>query len=89
MADCRHPELVSGSISPIPRHSPEWMLKQVQHDTAATKQTLSYSLALCEGAAMIFSHSTALAPFLRSARARERAHARDTANFANFRGLAA
>lgn len=28
----RHPELVSGSISPPTRQSPEWMLKQVQHD---------------------------------------------------------
>jgi len=28
----RHPELVSGSISPSPRTSPQWMLKQVQHD---------------------------------------------------------
>jgi hypothetical protein len=28
----RHPELVSGSISPLAARSPEWMLKQVQHD---------------------------------------------------------
>jgi len=28
----RHPELVSGSISPPAPRSPEWMLKQVQHD---------------------------------------------------------
>jgi tRNA pseudouridine55 synthase len=28
----RHPELVSGSISPSEQGSPEWMLKQVQHD---------------------------------------------------------
>jgi tRNA pseudouridine55 synthase len=28
----RHPELVSGSISPHGERSPEWMLKQVQHD---------------------------------------------------------
>ena len=28
----RHPELVSGSISPPAEKSPEWMLKQVQHD---------------------------------------------------------
>jgi tRNA pseudouridine55 synthase len=28
----RHPELVSGSISPPAEQSPEWMLKQVQHD---------------------------------------------------------
>ncbi len=28
----RHPELVSGSISPPDQLSPEWMLKQVQHD---------------------------------------------------------
>jgi len=28
----RHPELVSGSISPPAQGSPEWMLKQVQHD---------------------------------------------------------
>jgi tRNA pseudouridine55 synthase len=28
----RHPELVSGSISPSYERSPEWMLKHVQHD---------------------------------------------------------
>jgi len=28
----RHPELVSGSIPPSAERSPEWMLKQVQHD---------------------------------------------------------
>ena len=28
----RHPELVSGSISPSAQRSSEWMLKQVQHD---------------------------------------------------------
>jgi len=28
----RHPELASGSISPPEPQSPEWMLKQVQHD---------------------------------------------------------
>jgi tRNA pseudouridine55 synthase len=28
----RHPELVSGSISPPAQPPPEWMLKQVQHD---------------------------------------------------------
>jgi tRNA pseudouridine55 synthase len=28
----RHPELVSGSISSAPERSPEWILKQVQHD---------------------------------------------------------
>src|SRR5688572_8168963 len=28
----RHPELVSGSISPLTRASRQWMLKQVQHD---------------------------------------------------------
>ena len=31
----RHPELVSGSISPPAQPSPEWMLKQVQHDGIA------------------------------------------------------
>ena len=30
----RHPELVSGSISPPEQMSPEWMLKHVQHDGA-------------------------------------------------------
>ena len=33
----RHPELVSGSISPPHEPSPEWMLKQVQHDGLAGK----------------------------------------------------
>ncbi|MBW0007001.1 MAG: tRNA pseudouridine(55) synthase TruB, partial [Sphingomonas sp.] len=36
----RHPELVSGSISPPSQTSPEWMLKQVQHD-ALDEITLS------------------------------------------------
>src|SRR6185503_5917910 len=31
----RHPELVSGSISPPAQRSPEWMLKQVRHDEEA------------------------------------------------------
>ena len=33
----RHPELVSRSISPPHEPSPEWMLKQVQHDELAGK----------------------------------------------------
>ena len=49
----RHPELVSGSISPPTRPSPEWMLKQVQHDgreeitlsTTVSKGTYIRSLA--------------------------------------------
>jgi tRNA pseudouridine55 synthase len=46
----RHPELVSGSLSPSARTSPEWMLKQVQHDgvtlsAAVSKGTYIRSLA--------------------------------------------
>ncbi len=40
----RHPELVSGSISPSASQSPEWMLKQVQHDTIC-KITLSATVS--------------------------------------------
>jgi tRNA pseudouridine55 synthase len=49
----RHPELVSGSISPRVERSPGWMLKQVQHDgmeevslsTTVSKGTYIRSLA--------------------------------------------
>jgi len=48
----RHPEPVSGSISPPAQLSPEWMLKQVQHDvgeitlsTTVSKGTYIRSLA--------------------------------------------
>jgi len=34
----RHPELVSGSISQAAKRSPQWMLKQVQHDEWADKE---------------------------------------------------
>ncbi|MES2136642.1 MAG: tRNA pseudouridine(55) synthase TruB [Pseudomonadota bacterium] len=40
----RHPELVSGSISPPAQQSPEWMLKQVQHD-GLTEITLSATVS--------------------------------------------
>ena len=36
-----HPELVSGSISPPPEPSPEWMLKQVQQDEITLSATVS------------------------------------------------
>ena len=39
-----HPELVSGSISPLAEQSPEWMLKQVQHD-GLTEITLSATVS--------------------------------------------
>ncbi|HEU5481518.1 MAG TPA: tRNA pseudouridine(55) synthase TruB, partial [Sphingomicrobium sp.] len=49
----RHPELVSGSISPSPQGAPQWMLKRVQHDvleeitlsTTVSKGTYIRSLA--------------------------------------------
>jgi tRNA pseudouridine55 synthase len=40
----RHPELVSGSISPRAQGSPGWMLKQVQHD-GLDEVTLSASVS--------------------------------------------
>ncbi len=41
----RHPELVSGSISPTATQSQEWMLKQVQHDEKVDEITLSATVS--------------------------------------------
>jgi glycyl-tRNA synthetase beta chain len=46
--DVRHPELVSGSISQPLERSPEWMLKQVQHDGLPEEAMLLSALDAAE-----------------------------------------
>jgi len=58
----RHPELVSGSISPLDSlvRETEWMLKQVQHDGWKSKLFPSPSGEGIEGWGIGFKHRAAL-----------------------------
>ena len=45
----RHPELVSGSISTTASVSPEWMLKQVQHDGQGALEEITLTARVSKG----------------------------------------